>query len=148
MLCSPLPPQPLSALPQLEAFPLPRVRQLKINGNNPAQWPLKTPWSDNLGALFTHGGQSETIYSTSTVDVTQSGTTTLDYWAVVPSTQAWLHATRAVVVNAAANDSHISSPATTTAASTTPPDANDNTPITPRAATGTDATTSATSTAQ
>lgn len=31
--------------------------------------------------LFTHAGASETIYSTSTVDVSTAGTTTLDYWA-------------------------------------------------------------------
>jgi hypothetical protein len=61
----------------------------------------------NLGALFTHDGNSETIYSTSTVDKTEPGTTTLDYWAVVPaqagvpSTQQWLHATRTVLVEAA-----------------------------------------------
>jgi hypothetical protein len=35
---------------------------LKVNGNNPAGWQQGTPWQDNLGALFTHNGQSETIY--------------------------------------------------------------------------------------
>jgi putative peptidoglycan binding protein len=43
---------------------------LKVNGNNPAQWPLNQVWNDNLGALFTHTGQSETVYSTTTVDTT------------------------------------------------------------------------------
>jgi endosialidase-like protein len=69
---------------------------LTVNGNNPAQWPLNEIWNDNLGALFTHGGQSETIYSTTTVDTTQTGTTTLDYWAEVPTTEHWLHTTRDV----------------------------------------------------
>ena len=69
-----------------------------LNGNNPAEWPLNQAWNDNLGALFTHAGQSETIYSTSTVDVTVSGTSTIDYWAVVPSSQQWFHATRSVVI--------------------------------------------------
>jgi hypothetical protein len=55
----------------------------------------------NLGALFTHDGSAETVYSTSTVDTTQPGTTTLDYWAVVPSTQQWLHATRTVIIDLA-----------------------------------------------
>jgi hypothetical protein len=77
---------------------------LAVNGNNPAEWQLNALWQDNLGALFTHDGQSETIYSTSTVDVTAAGTTTIDYWAVVPSTQQVLHATRDVVVIGAAND--------------------------------------------
>ena len=77
---------------------------LTLNGNNPAQWEANMPWQDNLGALFSHNGISETIYSTSTVDTTVSGTTTLDYWAVVPSSQQVLHATRAVVIVRAAND--------------------------------------------
>jgi hypothetical protein len=51
---------------------------LKVNGNNPAQWQAGTPWQDNLGALFTHAGQSETIYSTSTIDVSSAGTTIID----------------------------------------------------------------------
>jgi hypothetical protein len=75
----------------------------------------REPWQDNLGALFTHNGQSETIYSTSTIDTTQSGTTTIDYWAVIPDTERVLHATRDVVVQAAANDNP-------------PPAANDNDP--------------------
>jgi hypothetical protein len=33
---------------------------LTVNGNNPASWPLNQIWNDNLGALFTHNGQSET----------------------------------------------------------------------------------------
>ena len=99
---------------------------LTLNGLNPATWTLNTSWQDNLGALFTHDGQSETIYSTSTVDSVQAGTTTLDYWAVVPSTQQWFHATRAVVIPAAANNNASSSPSAT---------ANDNQP--PLAPTGT-----------
>jgi hypothetical protein len=39
---------------------------LTLNGNNPAEWQLNTPWNDNLGALFSHDGQSERIYSTTT----------------------------------------------------------------------------------
>jgi hypothetical protein len=56
---------------------------LTLNGNNPATWPLGASLNDNLGALFTHDGISETIYSTSTVDTTIASTTTIDYWAVV-----------------------------------------------------------------
>jgi hypothetical protein len=56
-----------------------------VNGNNPAQWQLNQPWQDNLGALFTSGGQNETIYSTSTIDVSQSGTTTISYRALASS---------------------------------------------------------------
>jgi hypothetical protein len=95
-----------------------------INGNNPAQmeWPLNQIWNDNLGALFTHAGQSTTIYSTSTIDVTVSGTSTVDYWTEVPSTEHWLHTTRTVVIQGAAND---------------------NAPIVRLAATGTDATSTA-----
>jgi hypothetical protein len=77
---------------------------LTLNGNNPVVWQLDAAWQDNLGALFTHDSQSETIYSTSTVDTTQSGTTTIDYWALVPSTRQWLHTTRDVVIEDAAND--------------------------------------------
>ncbi len=76
----------------------PSQATLTLNGNNPADWQLNTPWQDNLGALFTHDGNSETIYSTSTVDATISGTTTIDYWAVVPTSQEILHATRDIVV--------------------------------------------------
>ena len=108
-----------------------------MNGNNPVAWQLNTLWSDNLGALFTHNGQSETIYSTSTVDVSVAGTTTIDYWSVVPSTQQWLHAVRDVVIEGASNDN-------APAATSTPPAANDNPP--PFAPTGT--STDATSTAQ
>ena len=96
---------------------------LTINGNNPATWSLNQAWHDNLGALFTHDGQSETVYSTSTVDVATVGTTTLDYWAVIPSTQQVLHATRDVVIQGGANDN---TSAATSDASTTPPAANDN----------------------
>src|SRR5262245_33060125 len=35
---------------------------LVVSGNDPAQWQQGQPWRDNLGALFTHDGQSETIY--------------------------------------------------------------------------------------
>jgi hypothetical protein len=77
---------------------------LKVNGNNPSEWPLNQIWNDNLGALLAHDGQSETIYSTSTVDTTISGTSTIDYWAVIPPSQQVLHATRDVVVQGAAND--------------------------------------------
>ena len=95
---------------------------LTVNGNDPAQWQEGTPWQDNLGALFTNAGQSTTIYSTATVDVIVAGTTILDYWAVVPSTQAVLHTTRQVVVQSAANDN---APIAPTDASSTPPAAND-----------------------
>jgi hypothetical protein len=73
---------------------------------------------DNLGALFTHDGIAETIYSTSTVHVNTEGTTTIDYWAVIPSSQEILHAPRDVVVHEAANDNATIAP---TDASTTPP---------------------------
>ena len=76
---------------------------LTLNGNNPVDWQANTAWQDNLGALFTHGGQSETIYSTTTIDTIVSGTATLDYWATVPSSQEVLHATRAVVVSGPAS---------------------------------------------
>jgi hypothetical protein len=98
---------------------------------------LSTSGRASFNALFTHAGQSETLYSTSTVDVSVSGTSTIDYWAEVPSTQHWLHTTRQVVIPAPANDN--SPPAATS----TPPAANDNSPITPLSATGTDATTTA-----
>jgi hypothetical protein len=114
---------------------------LIVNGNNPATWPLGQTWTDNLGALFTHDGQSETIYSTSTIDTTSAGTTTIDYWAVVPSSQQVLHATRVVIVSAPANDNQATS--TPVVATSTPPAANDNTPLTPLSAAGTEATTSA-----
>ena len=94
---------------------------LVVNGNNPAQWQLNQPWQDNLGALFTHDGQNETVYSTSTVDVSAAGTTTIDYWAILPSTGEVLHATRDIVIPAPANE-HIS--------------------VAPLAATGTEATSS------
>jgi hypothetical protein len=97
---------------------------LVVSGNNPATWTPGTAWSDNLGALSIHDGIAETIYSTNTVDVSVSGTTTLDYWAQIPGAE-WLHATRDVVIEGAANDNH---------ATTSLPAAND---------TGTDATTSA-----
>jgi hypothetical protein len=71
---------------------------LTLNGNNPQIWQLNTSWQDNLGALFVYDNSSETIYSTSTVDSTLSGTTTIDYWAQVPSSGAWLHAARDVVI--------------------------------------------------
>jgi hypothetical protein len=89
---------------------------LTLNGNDPAQWPLNQIWNDNLGALFTHSGQSETIYSTTTVDATISGNNTLDYWALIPSSGGYLHATRAVVVQGASNDN----PPPPVDASTTP----------------------------
>jgi hypothetical protein len=77
---------------------------LTINGNDPATWQMNTPWSDNLGALFSHNGINETIYSTSTVDTSTTGTTTIDYWATwysdpsATSSAQTLHATRQVVV--------------------------------------------------
>jgi hypothetical protein len=74
-----------------------------VNGNNPIQWQANKPWQDNLCALFTHAGQTETIYSTSTVDVSAAGTTTIDYWAQIPGAN-FLHAKREVVVSAPAND--------------------------------------------
>jgi hypothetical protein len=49
------------------------------------------------------------------VDVTAAGTTTLDYWAVIPSSQHVFHATRDVVIEAATNDNT----ATTSAATST-----------------------------
>jgi hypothetical protein len=77
---------------------------LTINGNDPATWQMNTPWSDNLGALFSHNGINETIYSTSTVNTSATGTTTIDYWATwysdpsATSSAHTLHATRQVVV--------------------------------------------------
>jgi hypothetical protein len=103
---------------------------LKVNGNSPAQWPLGAAWNDNLGALFTHGGQSETVYSTSTIDTSVAGTSTVDYWAEVPSTEHWLHTTRNVVVSAPTTAAPIKT-------------ANDNAPLTPLSATGTEATSTA-----
>jgi hypothetical protein len=104
---------------------------LKVNGNNPIQWEANKPWQDNLGALFTHAGHSETIYSTTTVDTSSAGTTTLDYWAQIPGAD-FLHATREVVVEGPANDNVVTS---------SPPAANDNPP--PLAPTGTDASSTA-----
>ena len=51
-------------------------------------------------------------------------TTTIDYWAVIPSTQQFLHATRDVVVTGAqaANDN-------APAATSTPEATNDNSPL-------------------
>ena len=69
---------------------------------------MGTPWQDNLGALFTHDGIAETIYSTSTVDVAQSGTTTIDCWAQAPGAQ-WLHTTRDIVIASPANDNEATS---------------------------------------
>jgi endosialidase-like protein len=114
--------------------------QLALNGNNPAEWQLNQPWQDNLGALFTHEGENETVYSTSTVDTTTSGTTTIDYWAFVPATQDWLHTTREVAIPAPANDNQ----------SSTSSPANDNPPPLDDQATGTDGatTTDASSTAE
>ena len=95
---------------------------LTINGNNPAHWALNQPWSDNLGGTFTHNGITETIYSTSTVDTTVAGTTTIDYWATYypdpknVSSMQTLHATRDVVVDSPVTN--ISVPVTTDASST------------------------------
>jgi hypothetical protein len=44
------------------------------------------------------------MYSTTTVETAVTGTTTLDYWAVIPTSQQVLHATRDVVIQGAAND--------------------------------------------
>lgn len=77
---------------------------LTLNGTDPLQWPVNTAWHDNLGALFTHGGISETVYATSTIDTSVAGTTTIDYWVTwyrdpsATSSALTLHATRAVVV--------------------------------------------------
>ena len=78
----------------------PSSASLTLNGNSPAQWPLNTTWQDNLGVLFAHDGISEIIYSTSTIDTSVSGTTTIEYWAQVPTSQEWLKATRDVVISA------------------------------------------------
>ncbi len=96
---------------------------ITINGNNPATWPQNFPWHDNLGALFAHptaagNPVSETVYSTSTVDTTKAGTTTIDYWVLVPATNAsatpeYLHATRGIVITAPANDNLSQPPALT-----------------------------------
>jgi DMSO reductase anchor subunit len=84
---------------------------------------------------------SETIYSTSTVDTTQAGTTTIDYWATNPATGEVLHAIRGIVITAAANDNTPVTTATSTSIiTTTTTAANDNQPTIPLAATGTDAT--------
>jgi hypothetical protein len=94
--------------------------QLQVNRANPAQWDLNKPWQDNLGALFTNAGQSETVYSTSTVDVSTPGMSTVDYWAQIPGAE-WLHATRDVVVGAPANDNPPPlTPTGTSTATTTP----------------------------
>lgn len=77
---------------------------LILNGNNPVIWDINKPWNDGLGALFTQGATSETIYSTGTVDTTVAGTSTIDYWATyfddpaVSSSAHTIHATRDVVV--------------------------------------------------
>ena len=68
-----------------------------MNGTDPVEWSLDTAWADNLGALFTYSGQSESIYSTSTVETSEPGTTTIDYWAQVPGAE-WLHIIRNVVI--------------------------------------------------
>jgi hypothetical protein len=104
---------------------------LTLYGNNPVVWQLDAPWHDNLGVLFTRAGQSETIYSTSTVDVSAAGTTTIDYWAAIPATDPtqWLHTTRTIVVSSPANDNPLS-------ASTTPKASNDDEVPEPLPATG------------
>jgi hypothetical protein len=89
-------------------------------------------YAHSLLTLFTHGDQSETIYSTTTVDVTQSDATTIDYWALVPSTDRWLHTTRDVVIEGAANDN-----APIVATSSPPTTANDNNPATTTTVTST-----------
>jgi hypothetical protein len=133
-----------------------------VNGNNPIQWEANKLWQDNLGALFTHAGHSETIYSTTTVGVSTAGTTTIDYWAVIHifvdgiatdpvaiyTTTPGSHiieyvvsdssgltstSTRTVIVTAPANDNV----ATSTRA------ANDNAPLPELQATGTGSTTTA-----
>jgi surface protein with Ig-like domain len=104
-----------------------------INGNSPAQWPLNQIWNDNLGALFTHAGQSETIYSTTTVDTTLPGSHTIVY-VVSDSSGLTSTTTRTVIVSVPANDNQ---------ASSTPTAANDNLPLPLMAATGTDPTTTA-----
>jgi hypothetical protein len=66
--------------------------------------------------------------------VSTAGTTTIDYWAVIPSTQQVLHATRDVVIQSAANDNTTIAP---TDAATTPA-ANDNLTLPILMATGTE----------
>jgi hypothetical protein len=117
---------------------------LTLTGNNPATWPQNFPFKDNLGALFNHPTQagnpvSETIYSTSTVDTTKAGTTTIDYWATDPSTGDVLHAIRGIVITAPAAAANDNAPVTTPVAQSTSSTtaANDNQPIIPLAATGT-----------
>jgi hypothetical protein len=108
------------------------------NGNNPAEWQEGTPWQDNLGALFTHTGQSETIYSTSAVDTTISGTMTLDYWAVIHSSGAVLHITRDVVMEPPTKDNPQPQEAEQSSHDDNlPVAANDNDPATTTAATST-----------
>lgn len=97
---------------------------LTLNGNDPITWPLNAPWQDNLGALFTHDGTSETVYSTSTIDTSIAGTTTIDYWATwypdpsaTTSAQA-LHTARQVVIEAPAHDTPLAVSEASTATST------------------------------
>jgi hypothetical protein len=71
-----------NSLRQPAAHPRPTARQTRApralhgriaqGGNNPVDWKERTPWQDNLGALFTNAGQSTTSYSASTVDATVS----------------------------------------------------------------------------
>ncbi len=108
------------------------------------QPPTLRSCAHSLLTLFTHNGQSETIYSTTTVDVRKTGTTTVDYWAVVPTTQQVLHTTRTIVVAGAANDNQASTPVVATssspaATSTQLSASNDNTPLPVLSATGTEA---------
>jgi hypothetical protein len=117
-------PERRPAHPQLRMWtpqPLPHRLPLWSTATTQQQWQLNQPWQDNLGALFAHDGENETVYSTSTVDTTQPGTTTIDYWAIVPATQQWLHTTRDIVIPAPANDNPLPATndndlATTTAA--------------------------------
>lgn len=109
------------------------IATLTLNGNDPQTWTFNTPWQDNLGATFVHpsplGQMTETIYSTSTVDTTVAGTTTIDYWATwysdpsATTSAQTLHTRRSVIIPA--NDNTASS--ALLAANDNPPATNTNT---------------------
>ena len=97
---------------------------LTLNGNPTSTLPIGAVFID-LGAALTRDGQTETITSTTTLDTSVAGTTTLDYWAHVISPDAWLHASRAVIITSpplitpAANDNQPASTSTITSSSPT-----------------------------
>lgn len=76
---------------------------LTLNGNATSTIDRNTTYSD-LGATFTHSGTTETIYATTTVDTSEVGTTTLDYYGTyytdptATSSAVTLHAARVVIV--------------------------------------------------